>query len=50
MSETDQSLLLDLANPLPGDAHENTDLLEGHRLLVIQTEIESKNLGLPFLQ
>ena len=50
MPETDQSLLLDLANPLSGDAHEGTDLLKGHRLLIIQTEVKSKNLGLPFLQ
>ena len=33
--ETNQGFLLDLPNPLPGDAHERPDLLEGHRLLVV---------------
>jgi hypothetical protein len=50
MPKTNQGLLLDLPNPLPGDAHERPDLLEGHRLLIVQAEVQPKNLGLPFLQ
>ena len=48
--ETDQGLLLDLPNPLPGDAHERPDLLKGHRLLIVQAEVQPKDLGLPFFQ
>ena len=50
MPQTDQSLLLDLANSFSGDTHESPDLLQGHRLLIIQTEVQAKNLGLPLLQ
>ena len=50
MAETHQGLLLDLPNPLPGNPHERPDLLEGHRLLIVQPEVQTKNLGLPFFQ
>ena len=50
MPETDQALLLDLPNPLPGDAHKRPDFFEGHRLLIVQAEVQPETLGLPFLE
>src|SRR2546429_408851 len=45
-----QGLLFHLSHPLPRDPGQGPDLLEGHRLLTLEAEIEVQDLGLPFLQ
>src|SRR5215213_88397 len=50
VAESAQGLLLDLPDPLAGDAEQAANLLERHRLGTIQTEIEAQNLGLALLQ
>src|SRR5690349_10067166 len=50
MAKPRQRLFLDLAHALARDAEKRADLLEGHWLAAIEAEVETENLGVPFLE
>ena len=50
MAEAYQRLLFDLSDTLSRDPQNLSDLLERHRVLLVQTEVESKDLRLTLLQ
>src|SRR5512137_912058 len=47
VAEAGEGLLLDLADPFAGDAQQRADLLERHRLLAVEPEVEPQDLRLP---
>src|SRR6478672_10148469 len=50
VSQARQRLLLDLPHALARDAEQRTDLFERHRLLAIEAEVQTQDLGLALLQ
>ena len=45
VAQTCQGFLLDLTHPLAGDTQQATDLLQSHRLLALEPEVQSQDLG-----
>ena len=50
MAQPNQRLFLDLPNPLPSDTEDGSDLLECHRLLIVQPEVQPQDLRFAFLE
>src|SRR2546429_9518478 len=50
VAEARQRLFLDLPHAFAGYAEQRADLLERHRLLALQSEIQSQDLRLPVLE
>ena len=50
MAQACQGFLLDLTYSLAGDTQQATDLLQRHRLLALESEVQSQDLGLALLE